>query len=302
MSQTYQTEGIILKSMAMQEADRLLTILSPERGLIKAIASGARKPKSKLGGRTSLFVVNHMMCLKGRSLDKLLQADVTDSFPGLSRNLQKLTTAQYWAEIVLFQSLAEQPNPDLYHLQLKLLKALEHSTGDEILSLLLKGISQLLHLAGVMPVLDHCCRSQTQIDPVMFTTGKGVYFSCEEGGTVIGDLLFENRKFENPSFGQAKTDYTVFGNPLYQSLAKESSSSAKRFRLTIPQWIILNQISPQLASINEETLLNDLGVKAWLSVEKILRGYAQFHFERTIQSASLVDSVFTPSFTPQQAP
>ena len=48
MSRTYQATGINLKGMPLGEADRLVTILSPEYGLIRAVAPGARKHKSKL--------------------------------------------------------------------------------------------------------------------------------------------------------------------------------------------------------------------------------------------------------------
>jgi DNA repair protein RecO (recombination protein O) len=60
MSRTYQATGINLKGMALGEADRLLTILTAERGLVRAVAPGARKFKSKLRGRSELFVVNHL--------------------------------------------------------------------------------------------------------------------------------------------------------------------------------------------------------------------------------------------------
>jgi DNA repair protein RecO (recombination protein O) len=52
MSRTYQTTGINLKSSPIGEADRLVTILTSDYGLIRVIAPGARKPKSSLGGRS----------------------------------------------------------------------------------------------------------------------------------------------------------------------------------------------------------------------------------------------------------
>ncbi|XGB43117.1 MAG: recombination protein O N-terminal domain-containing protein [Nodosilinea sp. LVE1205-7] len=38
MSQTYQVTGINLKAMPLGESDRLLTILTPELGLVRAVA------------------------------------------------------------------------------------------------------------------------------------------------------------------------------------------------------------------------------------------------------------------------
>ncbi|MEM9136054.1 MAG: DNA repair protein RecO [Cyanobacteria bacterium P01_F01_bin.42] len=300
MSPTYQTEGIVLKSMAMGEADRLITLLSPDRGLIKAIASGARRPRSKLGGRTGLFVVSQIMVNQGRSLDKLLQADVKLSFPKLSQALTKLTAAQYWAELVLLQSQSEHSNQALYDHFLSQLQLLETCPSDSILMLMLQGVSQLLFFAGISPELEHCCRSQTPIEEVMFTSGQGVYFSCADGGTVMGEILIprsrpvRNAEFNSRSIEANKTDYTEIssGGSQPRFLARESVAS-QRYRLSLSQWNILNAISPAMTN-GEQTLQNTatLGQRNWLYVEKVLRSYTQHHFERAIQSAKLVDSVF----------
>jgi DNA repair protein RecO (recombination protein O) len=50
MSQTYRATGINLKAVPMGETDRLITVLTPEFGLVRGIAPGSRKHKSRLGG------------------------------------------------------------------------------------------------------------------------------------------------------------------------------------------------------------------------------------------------------------
>ena len=75
MSRTYKATGINLKAMPMGEADRLVTVLTKEQGVIRAIAPSARKHKSRLGGRSGLFVVNELLLTRGKSLDKILQAE-----------------------------------------------------------------------------------------------------------------------------------------------------------------------------------------------------------------------------------
>ena len=51
----YQTEGIGLRRSDFGESDRLLTVLTPERGKIRLIAKGARKPSSRKSGHVELF-------------------------------------------------------------------------------------------------------------------------------------------------------------------------------------------------------------------------------------------------------
>lgn len=62
----YNTQAIILRRTNYGEADRVLSILTPERGKISAIAKGVRKPKSKLAGGLELFAECDVIIMEGR--------------------------------------------------------------------------------------------------------------------------------------------------------------------------------------------------------------------------------------------
>lgn len=64
--QPFRTEAIILRRTNYGEADRILNMLTPERGKISTIAKGVRKPKSKLAGGLELFAVCDITCHFGR--------------------------------------------------------------------------------------------------------------------------------------------------------------------------------------------------------------------------------------------
>ncbi|MFO0209302.1 MAG: DNA repair protein RecO, partial [Pseudanabaena sp.] len=98
MPKEYQAIGINLKGMPLGEHDRLLTILTKECGLIKAVATGARKHRSAMAGRSGLFVVNDLQISVGRSMDRIKNAEMLQSFVGLGKTLAKLTAAQYLSE------------------------------------------------------------------------------------------------------------------------------------------------------------------------------------------------------------
>ncbi|MCM1984986.1 DNA repair protein RecO [Lyngbya confervoides] len=290
MSLTYSTPGIVLKSTAMGEADRLLSILSPERGLIRAVAPGTRKPKSKLGGRTSLFVVSQLFLVRGRSLDKILQADLQTSYPGLSRSLAKLTVGQYWAELVLRQALSEQPQPELYRQMLYLLGELE--TTEAVLSLLLLGIMTLLTLAGLNPQVAHCCLTQQPIDAHHLNSAAGAFFSPAAGGVVLGKALEHFHSPPRPTRVSEgpKSDYTSKGDP---RLRKQQPDL---IRLSLPHWLILKSLGEgdiqQLTSPHGDPLFSPQNL---LKVEQILRSFIQHYFDRPIQSAVLIDHLFSVS-------
>ena len=52
---TYKTEAVVLRARDLGEADRLLILLTPAWGKVRAVVRGARKPKSKLGGHLQPF-------------------------------------------------------------------------------------------------------------------------------------------------------------------------------------------------------------------------------------------------------
>ena len=195
MSRVYKATGINLKSMPLGESDRILTILTREYGLIRAVAPGARKTKSKLGGRiVSLFVVNQLVLSKGRSLDKVSQAETLTSHPGLSQNLAKLTTSQYLAELTLYQALSGQPQSDLVDLLCQQLIHLEQAQTHQVLPCLLQGILRLLAWAGVTPQVNACCLTHEPLIPQRDNPAWRVGFSPSEGGTVALSVWAEARK------------------------------------------------------------------------------------------------------------
>lgn len=293
MSRTYKAVGINLKSMPLGEADRLLTILTREHGLVKAIAISARKHNSKMGGRSGMFVVNDLLIAKGKSLDKITQAETVVSYPGLGKDLKRLTASQYLAELCLYQALSDQPQEELFLVLNEQLQRLERSPTSLILLTLISGIYQLLTLAGVAPEVHRCCVTQKPLIP-----DQPVGFSIPAGGTVTLESLEQLQqphsaptaaritKPVQSSFRRNAQLHSLIGSKeliILQSIAQTGSSQADA------------SSSPPTANIVQ---LAD-SMTACISVERILRQYAQYHFDRSIRSATLMDACFSSSPLPQ---
>ena len=60
-----QTEAIVLKSFDFGDADRIFTILTSNNGIIRVVAKGVRKPKSRMGGHLDILskVNAYISCL-----------------------------------------------------------------------------------------------------------------------------------------------------------------------------------------------------------------------------------------------
>ncbi|MBT9311123.1 DNA repair protein RecO [Leptothoe kymatousa] len=285
MSRTYKATGINLKASPMGENDRLMTILTKEHGLLRAIAPGARKHKSRLGGRSGLFVVNELMLSKGKSLDKMIQAQTQQSFPGLSRDLARLTAGQYLAELVLCEA-SEQPQEELFELLVAHLERLETASAGTVLACLAQGTFHILALAGVAPELRYCCVSRKPIQPRLDRGDSPwqVGFSIAAGGVITLEQLERLENNAGPADYDAGRRKRIYGSLTTTIGAAELA--------------LLQQLAqPELVFTQDRSLTSIGGVDAaphglWRRVERLLRNYAQFHFDRPIRSAALIDSCF----------
>jgi DNA repair protein RecO (recombination protein O) len=310
MSRTYKATGIILKSMPLGEADKLLTILTREFGLIRVVAPGARKQNSKLGGRSSLFVVNELLLAQGRTLDKITQAETLESYPGLSKNLGKLAASQYLAEIVLCHALSEQPQEELYELLNEHLRRLERlprsndpqSEASSVLAHLSHGIFHLLALAGIAPQVRVCCVTQHSLQPDFTNPDWRVGFSVDAGGTVslaVNELTGD--RSNRPVLAGETMSQSHNNDPMTVCTVPPPRLNTKldAIELTLLQQLAAAELPPLSTLLPERlnTVFTQKSVNSvWSKVERVLREYSQYHFGRTIRSAALVDALSIPDF------
>ena len=313
MSRTYKATGINLKSMPMGESDRLLTILTREFGLVRAIAMGLRKHNSRMGGRSELFVVNELMFAKGRSLDKITQAETLESYPRLGQDLRKLIASQYLAELCLHQALSDQPQEELFYLFNEHLARLERSPTSQVLAHLTHAVFQLLVLAGVAPQVHLCCLTRDLLLPNLDDHHWRIGFSIPAGGTVtlaqLEQLLAKPAPRRHqvaetavrvPQVGEphAMSDTTA-SRPVKVYQPSQAIASLHR-RLSAPELMLMQHLAE--ATLPEpEALLAQMQMAGesygtldplWQSVEHALRSYAQYYLDRPIRSASLIDACF----------
>lgn len=303
MSRTYKATGINLKSMPLGESDRLLTILTREFGLIRAVAPGARKHHSSLSGRSGLFVVNNLLIASGRSLDKITQAETLESYPRLSQDLGKLAASQYLAEMVLCQALSEQPQEELFCLlneHLSRLERLPKTRASLVLPHLTHAVFHMLALAGITPQVQVCCLTQFPLTPDFTDPDWRVGFSVSAGGTVSLPAL-ERLKAEGQNRTRAQGDKGtrrgIVAEPTgtsYQTVAHRQETPALNARINATELALLQQLAGAELT-KTDALLPDQPFPMetnWVFVEKILRQYAQYHFGQPIRSATLIDSYF----------
>jgi DNA repair protein RecO (recombination protein O) len=95
----YQTPAIVLSRFDLGEADRVLTLLTPQDGKLKAIAKGVRRPKSRIGGAVEPFAELHLVLARGRTFEVVTQVSVGHAWLRLRDSLEATATAWYIGEL-----------------------------------------------------------------------------------------------------------------------------------------------------------------------------------------------------------
>ena len=170
----FTTEGIVLRSHLLGEADKILTIFSPDRGKFRAVAKGSRRPKSRLVGVSELLTCSTLHGSTGRNLDIVVEAEVRNIFGGIRRDLSRTAWAQYAAELVDASVGEGQPMPRYYQAVFEHLVALDSGGHPEVLTRAfeLGALTQL----GYAPQLSRCVLCEGEAE------GAVVYFSPRNGG------------------------------------------------------------------------------------------------------------------------
>ncbi len=149
----------MLRTHKLGEADRIITLLTRDRGLVRAVARGVRKTTSRFGGRLEPFMHVDLQLAEGRSLDVITQVETISAFardlggdyPAYTAGTAMLETAE--------RLVQEDGEPAVQQLQLLVgaLRAL--SEHRQTPSLLLDSYQlRALSIAGYAPTFDGCAR------------------------------------------------------------------------------------------------------------------------------------------------
>ncbi len=182
----YQTEAIIIKKIKLGEADRILTLYTPDHGKIEAVAKGVRRPKSKMAGHLELLTYSQIRLAHGRNLDTIIGSQTIDSFMSLKNDLWLTSLGLYAAELVNQFTAEHITNSPLFQL---LLETLQHLSQADNTELTLRYFElHLLDLVGYRPQLQECISCRMELQPVVNA------FCSSAGG-----ILCPNCRYEHPA-------------------------------------------------------------------------------------------------------
>lgn len=188
----YKEQGIVLRSIKLGEADKIVTILTQGSGKVRAVAKGIRKTTSRFGGRLEPFTHVNLMLYRGRgSLDTVTQAEIISPHRQIREDLGRFAAAETMVEAVDKVAEEHERNTRLALLLLSGLRALDAGPADPS-AVAESFVLKLLSLSGFHPSLSGCavCGDPTV---ALWSAGLGgaVCAADAEGGSapVSADAL-----------------------------------------------------------------------------------------------------------------
>ena len=151
-----ETEAIVLRTYRLGEADKIASLFTRQLGRLRAVAAGARRPKSRYG--SSLEPLSYIRLWiferENRDLLRINSAELVESFFQMQGDYRVQVAAQYVAEVAERFLPEREVNERAFRLLVAVLRALKRSA--EIDRPLLYFDYWMLLLGGLLPDLEHC--------------------------------------------------------------------------------------------------------------------------------------------------
>ena len=182
MAGSLKTQALVLRSIRYGEGDRVLHLYTPHRGRVGAIAKGARKARSRFGGRLEPFFHLRLVLYEGRGdLLTVTAAETVSGYPRLREDRAALDSAARACDAVSRLFETGDPNPPVFHLLCNQLALLNSSPARAGRANQLAFRLKLLLAAGLAPHLDACASCGERDGLVGFSGAAGgvVCAACE---------------------------------------------------------------------------------------------------------------------------
>lgn len=155
-SRTYRAEAIVLRTLDLGEADRILTLLTRHFGKVRVVAKGIRRPTSRLAGYAEPLSHATFQLARGRELDVLTGAEPRATYRALREDLERIAAGWYLAELADRFTADRAPAAPVFDL---VATALRHLEAGHAPSLVCRWWDlHLLDRTGFRPELAVCAR------------------------------------------------------------------------------------------------------------------------------------------------
>jgi DNA repair protein RecO (recombination protein O) len=182
-----ETEALVLRTYNFGEADKIVVCLTRGTGLVRGVAKGCRKLKSRFGAALEPFTLAKITYYQkeNQELISLRQVEIVKSHFDLSSQAETLTGLAYMGDLVIEFSPPYEPNERLFRMVKACLEAIAESQQD--LQIILRYFEVwLLKLEGYLPDIRRCGECHRIFDE-------------KESAFLSSDLMFRCRECSHGS-------------------------------------------------------------------------------------------------------
>ena len=181
-----KTMGIVVKEVNTGEADKIITIFSRNKGRISALAKGGKRPKSKLSAGSQIMSYGEYILYAGKELYSVNSCEVIEPFYEIRNDMEKLTYAAHFMDIILEIIQENQPSPRLLQLLLNSLYLLAKTDkSPELVSRVFE--LRALSLAGYAPHVNRCMNCGQEAEKFYSFSFEKCGFLCERENCAASD-------------------------------------------------------------------------------------------------------------------
>lgn len=293
---SFSLTAVNIGTHPLGESDRIVVMFTRERGLHRAVAKGARKPGTKMVGKSEPLMINRLLLSRGKNLDIITQCESIESFSALRQDLVRLSYALYYAELtqIFGQELSEESERffDRLSLSIGMMADLDKLPALQALEFEMA----VLKAVGLSPELTYCVGCRRPMSEQALEA-----FNYEHGGIVCHDCFHRMRQ---EAYGFDEGEITGEDGRVLELAVREHAREGQRGSIFVsaPVWkrlvlargesekfpdldLALNPgVTGQRGFTREE--LRNLG-----QANRLMRGYIEYKSGRKLKSLELLDSL-----------
>lgn len=174
-----KTMGLVIREQRLKEADKLLTVLTPDDGKITVMGKGVASLRSHHMVSAQIFAYSNFVLRKSKKYFYIADSDPSECFFNIRFDVEKLALANYMCDVACDLALENVSDPELLRLMLNSLYALGNKK--DIPNEQIRGAFEFRAAvqSGYLPILDGCgvCGGEITGDFIPFDVMNG-FMKC----------------------------------------------------------------------------------------------------------------------------
>jgi DNA repair protein RecO (recombination protein O) len=192
-----RAEGIILRKYPLRETSYILVVFTKEFGKIKGVIKGVRSPYPQFAGNFEIFIKCELLFYRKqkRPMDLITQCEAIDFYLPVRKDIERLTYANYFIELISVVTNDYDPNEELYRILVQSLEMLGTGSSAKRVSRIFE--IKLLGVLGLSPQLAECVECGSPLE-------RGIGFSPASGGALCSGCASRDKGSLELSLGTLK--------------------------------------------------------------------------------------------------